>query len=53
MPLQEITGNVEHEGRRKVKELPKDANKVWITYHEGFSDAVRKPITVEELLRGL
>ncbi len=31
----------------------KDENKVWVTYHEGFSNAVRKPITVEELLRGL
>lgn len=28
-------------------------NKVWVSFHEGFSNAVRKPITVEELLRGL
>lgn len=27
--------------------------KVWVTYHEGFSNAVRKPITVKELMRGL
>lgn len=27
--------------------------KVWVTFHEGFSNAVRKPITLEELLRGL
>jgi chromosome transmission fidelity protein 18 len=27
--------------------------KVWVTFHEGFSNAVRKPVTVEEILRGL
>ena len=31
----------------------KDDNKVWVSFHEGFSNAVRKPITVEELMRGL
>ena len=25
---------------------------VWVSYHEGFSNAVRKPITLDELLRG-
>jgi len=28
-------------------------NKVWVTFHEGYSNAVRKPITIEELMRGL
>jgi len=51
-PLQEIDGNVEPEGRRRPKES-KDDNKVWVSFHEGFSNAVRKPITVVELLRGL
>ncbi|KAF2137137.1 uncharacterized protein K452DRAFT_291791 [Aplosporella prunicola CBS 121167] len=27
--------------------------KVWVSYHEGFSNAVRKPITLAELLGGL
>ncbi|KAL3469964.1 hypothetical protein BJX99DRAFT_240312 [Aspergillus californicus] len=27
--------------------------KVWVTYHDGFSNAVRKPITLAELLGGL
>ena len=27
--------------------------KVWVTFNEGFSDAVRKPITVKELFDGL
>ncbi len=29
-----------------------DDNKVWVSFHEGFSNAVRKPITLEELMRG-
>ncbi|KAG4437563.1 hypothetical protein IFR05_006950 [Cadophora sp. M221] len=53
MPLQEIDGNAEPEGRRTKKNDGKDDNKVWVSFHEGFSNAVRKPITVEELLRGL
>ena len=24
----------------------------WISFHEGFSNAVRKPITLDELIRG-
>jgi chromosome transmission fidelity protein 18 len=49
-PLQEIDGNAGDWNKR-----PQDgkANKIWVTFHEGFSNAVRKPITVEELLRGL
>lgn len=39
------------EAKRKAK-----ANKeqrVWVTYHEGFSNAVRKPITLAELMKDL
>ena len=28
-------------------------NNVWVTFHEGFSNAVRKPISFEELMRGI
>lgn len=28
----------------------KDERKVWVTFHEGFSNAVRKPISMSELL---
>lgn len=28
-------------------------HKVWVTFHEGFSNAVRKPITIAELLSEL
>ncbi|KAF7939442.1 hypothetical protein EAE99_001247 [Botrytis elliptica] len=33
------------------KKMPE--KKVWVTFHEGFSNAVRKPITIGELMRGL
>ena len=29
-----------------------EKGKVWVSYHEGFSNAVRKPITLDELMRG-
>lgn len=29
----------------------KDGGKAWISFHEGFSNAVRKPITLEELMK--
>lgn len=49
-PLREIDGNAEAErGKRREGK----SEKVWVSYHEGFSNAVRKPITVEDLLRGL
>lgn len=51
MPLGEIDGNAQAEG--KGGKDGKDDNKVWVSFHEGFSNAVRKPITIEELLRGL
>ncbi|KAH8804763.1 chromosome transmission fidelity protein-like protein 18 [Xylogone sp. PMI_703] len=49
--LQEIDANRVREkeaGKRK-----KDQTRVWVTFHEGYSNAVKKPITVEELMRGL
>ena len=27
-----------------------EAGRVWVSFHEGFSNAVRKPITLKELL---
>lgn len=30
----------------------KKESKVWVSFHEGFSNAVRKPITFDELMRG-
>ncbi len=28
-------------------------NQVWVSFHEGFSNAVRKPITLDEFMRGI
>ncbi|KAJ5833244.1 hypothetical protein N7474_001555 [Penicillium riverlandense] len=36
-----------------VDESSKAGRKVWVTFHEGFSNAVRKPISLGELLAGL
>ena len=30
---------------------PVDDKKVWVSFHEGFSNAVRKPITLKELMK--
>jgi chromosome transmission fidelity protein 18 len=30
-----------------------DEGRVWVSFHEGFSNAVRKPITLDELMRGV
>ncbi|QIX01250.1 hypothetical protein AMS68_006767 [Peltaster fructicola] len=30
-----------------------DKDRVWITYHEGFSNAVRKPLTLADLLKDM
>jgi len=30
-----------------------DEGRIWVSFHEGFSNAVRKPITIDELIRGL
>ena len=51
-PLGEIDGNARADGKLSKKE-GKDDNKVWVSFHEGFSNAVRKPITIDELLKGL
>jgi chromosome transmission fidelity protein 18 len=53
LPLQERDGNVGEQKKTKANGKAKDDNKVWVSFHEGFSNAVRKPITVEELLSGL
>ncbi|KAI0117126.1 hypothetical protein F4814DRAFT_459335 [Daldinia grandis] len=31
----------------------KGEGKIWVTFHEGLNNAVRKPISLDELLRGL
>jgi chromosome transmission fidelity protein 18 len=48
-PLAEVDGNGGGGGQ---KNKGQEENKVWVTYHEGLNNAVRKPITLEDFLRG-
>ncbi|KAJ4294903.1 Chromosome transmission fidelity protein 18 [Collariella sp. IMI 366227] len=48
-PLIETDGNAA--GKRRKRE-EKAGGQVWVTYHEGLNNAVRKPISLEEFLRG-
>lgn len=44
------------EQRKVTRHKPaatRDEDRIWVSFHEGFSNAVRKPITIDELLRGL
>lgn len=43
---------VEGEVRKQAKPEG-DEDRIWVSFHEGFSNAVRKPITIDELFRGL
>lgn len=49
-PLQEGDGNA---NGKKAEPVPIGENKVWVTFHEGMNNAVRKPITLDDLFRGL
>ncbi|KAL1882835.1 Chromosome transmission fidelity protein 18 [Diaporthe australafricana] len=49
--LEEIDGN--SAGQRKGQAAGKEENNVWVTYHEGLNNAVRKPVTLEDFMRGL
>lgn len=46
-PLSEVDGNA------KKRKEEGERHKVWVTYHEGLNNAVKKPISLEEFLRGL
>ncbi|RWA14279.1 hypothetical protein EKO27_g781 [Xylaria grammica] len=52
-PLSESDGNGADKKKAGNRPLGKAETKVWVTYHEGMNNAVRKPITLDELLRGL
>jgi len=38
-----------------AKQIRKDNEdaRIWVSFHEGFSNAVRKPVTIDEFMRGL
>ncbi|KAF2676879.1 hypothetical protein K458DRAFT_379203, partial [Lentithecium fluviatile CBS 122367] len=37
---------------KQIQKSKEDA-RIWVSFHEGFSNAVRKPVTLDEFLRGL
>lgn len=41
------------DGKGGERKGEKGGTKVWLHYHEGFSNAVRKPITIAELMADL
>jgi chromosome transmission fidelity protein 18 len=51
-PLQETDGNSNKRPKPSDK-LGQGEQKVWVTFHEGMNNAVRKPISLNELLQGL
>ncbi|KAL2256559.1 hypothetical protein VTK26DRAFT_1488 [Humicola hyalothermophila] len=52
-PLGETDGNSgAGRKRRRTGSVTKEGAKVWVTYHEGLNNAVRRPISLEEFLRG-
>ncbi|KAI1073685.1 hypothetical protein F5B20DRAFT_497164 [Whalleya microplaca] len=53
-PLQKTDGN-KGQGKAGAKDAPLGTaeTKVWVTFHEGLNNAVRKPMSLDDLLRGL
>ena len=41
-----------NEAKRQPADKVKESDRVWVSFHEGFSNAVRKPITLKELMEG-
>lgn len=40
------------DGNGRDRRPAKSVNKVWVTYHEGLNNAVRKPLSLEEFMKG-
>lgn len=47
------TTSTDSAGDGVQNEASKAGRRVWVTYHDGYSNAVRKPISMGELLAGL
>ena len=46
-------GSSDHEKAQTEEKKASEEQRVWVTYHEGYSNAVRKPITLAELMKDL
>lgn len=51
--LKETNANGRPKSRAGGDGAMKGETKIWVTFHEGLNNAVRKPISLNELLRGL
>lgn len=51
--LKETNANGRPKSRSEGDGALKGEAKIWVTFHEGLNNAVRKPISLNELLRGL
>ncbi|KAH6996587.1 hypothetical protein BKA56DRAFT_471204 [Ilyonectria sp. MPI-CAGE-AT-0026] len=47
-----VLTELEHTEERRARQEEKE-RKVWVTYHEGLNNAVRKPMSLQEFMRGL
>ncbi|PSS00697.1 chromosome transmission fidelity protein 18 [Coniella lustricola] len=52
LPLHQIDGNSSGKNKGGAAGEDVEERKVWVTYHEGLNNAVRKPLTLEDFLRG-
>ncbi|KAF2837359.1 hypothetical protein M501DRAFT_995968 [Patellaria atrata CBS 101060] len=57
IPERPESAGTEDMGARKKRKsgegTGRDEGRVWVSFNEGYSNAVRKPITIAELMRGL
>lgn len=52
-PTEKKKGKGKEPERKRAKDAGDEEAKVWVSFHEGFSNAVRKGISMKELLSGL
>ncbi|KAF9729294.1 hypothetical protein PMIN04_009288 [Paraphaeosphaeria minitans] len=50
--IKDVPGG-EEGGTEKTVVKSHDEGRIWVSFHDGFSNAVRKSITIDELMRGL
>jgi chromosome transmission fidelity protein 18 len=43
----------EDKRRMDSGDMQGNVRRIWVSFHEGFSNAVRKPVTIDETMRGL
>ncbi|USP75501.1 Chromosome transmission fidelity protein 18 [Curvularia clavata] len=51
--VQETTASKKETKHHELGEMQGDAGRIWVSFHEGFSNAVRKPVTIDDIMRGL